>query len=138
MSTPTLTVFPTSTKQGQALAEAVAQLGAREGYSVTVAEGASQGDVLKACLGSGVVVFDATIESNDQHNYAIALYMLRQIPFVLVVSRTYLPTNFLPITDGAFPTYPRSKSNDEILEWLSQRLHELRRRVPRPFWLRGA
>jgi hypothetical protein len=103
-----------------------------------VSEGASQPDVLKACLGSGVVVFDATIEPSDQDNYAIALYMLKQIPFVLVVSRTYLPTNFLPITDGAFPTYPRSKSNDEILEWLGPRLHELRRRVPRPFWLRGA
>jgi hypothetical protein len=93
--------------------------------------------VLKACLGPGVVVFDATVEPDDRHNYAIALYMLRHIPFVLVVSRTYLPTNFLPITDGAFPTYPRSKNNNEILEWLEPRLHELRRRVPRPFWLRG-
>jgi hypothetical protein len=138
MSTPLLTIFPTSTKQGQALAESVAQLGAREGYAVTVAEGASQPDVLKACLGSGVVVFDATIEPNDQHNYDIALYMLKQIPFVLIVSRSYLPTNFLPITDGAFPTYPRSKNNSEILEWLGPRLHELRSRVPRPFWLRGA
>lgn len=87
MSTPPLTVFPTSTKQGHSLAEAVAALGRREGYTVTVVEGASQGDVLKACLGPGVVVFDATIEPNDRHNYAIALYMLKSIPFVLVVSR---------------------------------------------------
>lgn len=132
-----LTIFPTTTKQGRSLAEAIARLGACEGYAVTVAEQATQPEVLAACLGPGVVVFDATIELNDQHNYDIALYALKWVPFALVVSRSYLPTNFLPWVDGGFPTYPRSQTNEEILEWLGQRLHELRDRVPRPARLQG-
>jgi hypothetical protein len=138
MSAP-LTIFPTRTNKGRSLAAAVARLGERQGYAVTIAEPerATQPDLLQACMGPGVVVFDATIEGNGRHNYALALYTLKYIPFALVVSRSYLPTNFAPLLDGGYPLYPRRLTNEEILQWLDRQLVRLRQRVPRPKSLQG-
>ena len=134
-----LTIFPTRTHKGRSLAAAVARLGERQGYAVTIADPqrATQPDLLQACLGPGVVVFDATIEGQRQHNYAFALYALKYIPFALVVSRSYLPTNFAPWLDGGYPLYPRRLTNDQILQWLDRQLVRLRQHVPRPKNLQG-
>lgn len=138
MSAP-LTIFPTRTNKGQSLAAAAERLGKRHGYSVIVADPqrVTQPDLLQACLGPGVVVFDATIESQRRHNYEFAMYALKYIPFALVVSRSYLPTNFAPWLDGGYPLYPRRLSNEQILQWLDRQLGRLRQRVPRPKHLQG-
>ncbi len=138
MSAP-LTIFPTRTHKGRSLAAAVARLGERYGYVVSIADPqrVTQPDLLQACLGPGVVVFDATIEGQRQHNYAFALYALKYIPFALVVSRSYLPTNFAPWLDGGYPLYPCRLTNDQILQWLDRQLNRLRQRLPRPKSLQG-
>jgi hypothetical protein len=81
MSAP-LTIFPTRAKKGRSLASAIERLGRRHGYAVTVADPqrVTQPDLLQACLGPGVVVFDATIEGQRRHNYAFAMYALKYIP----------------------------------------------------------
>jgi hypothetical protein len=102
------------------------------GYQVRVASQATHLDMLKALWGEGVVVFDATIESSDQHNYRVASYSLLHSPYSIILSRSYLPMNFRGHLEPIAPPYPEHWGRAELIEKLRQRLHDLIPLLPKP------
>jgi hypothetical protein len=133
---PTLAVFPTDNDQGRDLAGRLLPLSEKIGFEARVRIGADQAEVTKACVFDDYVVFDGSVETGD--NYAAATEIPKHVPWVFVVSRTYLPLNFhgfgdapdagedIPAAGGA-PRYPKHQSNEEILRWLEPRLVEAAR-----------
>lgn len=130
-----LTVFPTRTQAGRALADAIRRVGrARLGCEVTVQDVANQWQFFQACMNEDIVVLDATIEDDlERSNYSFAtpLNVLR----LLVVSRTHTPINFRGIQEGGAAKYsdlqpggPGGKSNEAIVAWVERQVGVLRER----------
>jgi hypothetical protein len=76
MGDRTVTIFPTRSPDGVELGKAARETASACGYQVRVVPSATLMDVVKAAWGEGVVVFDATIDLPDQHNYGAASYSL--------------------------------------------------------------
>lgn len=118
----------------------------------------NQYDMLKACMEDDIVIFDGSIEEDENgnwdSNYAAATANAMAMDNVLVVSRTRLPFNYQALRtnvpepgqekrdeDGK-PCY--SYSNDEIIQWLNEELklmsgmkndgsvNPLKKRIPVP------
>jgi hypothetical protein len=147
---PNVSVFPTRSREGFALGDAVAKIVSDLGFVLNgVPLDPQPLDYASACQNADVVILDATIEPKGQHNYHIAYPT--PLDHVLVVSRTPLPLNFYGLrdsiveqqSDGLFsmprqmliygtPFYPERQSNADILRWLTLQLTELRAAGPRP------
>lgn len=128
-----LTIFATGSADGQALAKAVATRAKAVGFdSVETVQQPTPEAVIEACLGDGGLVFDATIEPDGTHLYEAASYALLSFDYNLVVSRTYLPANFLGVRRGVAPPYPESSTNDDLVPRIETQLAELVERLPRP------
>ncbi|ELR98910.1 hypothetical protein [Gloeocapsa sp. PCC 73106] len=111
---PTLAFFPTRSSEGIDLQEQFVPLAEKLGFEVQTPS-ATQSNYCSACLNSDVVVFDASIEEEGQHNYANATTQQIAMDHILVISRTYLPINFFGLRDGGAPLYPGFQSNDYII-----------------------
>lgn len=138
---PTLSVFPTRDPEGVALCRELALLARDLGFEVKDQLDASVRNYTYACWHDDVVVLDATVTGERDHNYPMAIPVA--LDHVLVVSRTYLPINFYALRDAIFepgtamlvygtPFYPNSLSNSEILRWLQLQLADLLPFLPRP------
>jgi hypothetical protein len=102
----------------------------------------TQYDMLKAVLESDVVIFDASIEvdevSSYDSNYEAATANSISDDHILVVSRTKLPINFVPMrcnipilgeeekieVDGVWQS-KYNYTNEEIIEWVKNQLTEM-------------
>jgi hypothetical protein len=127
-----LTIFATGTTDGQALANAVAARATSVGFDSIEMPQPSQEAVIEACLGDGALVYDATIEPDGTHLYDAASYALLSFDYNLIVSRTYLPANFLSVRRGVAPPYPATIDIAALLPRIETQLAELCERVPRP------
>jgi hypothetical protein len=121
----TITIFPTANQAGQELAEGCRKLakqvlGGRA--NVQVRSNADQLQFLKSLAFDDLVILDASVEPEGQHNYHLVRGIERNIDHVLIVSRTYLPINVRGMRVDGAPIYPHSQSNDAILVWLRQQL----------------
>ncbi len=95
---------------------------------------------MHACNHDDVVILDASIEKDGQNNYSRISLHPTAMDNVLVVSRTYLPMNYVPPYEGApqFP-YPYAELDDTtpyitsegvypneiIVRWLREKLPTL-------------
>ncbi len=132
--------FGTGSVAGLALQQAVIALVEGEYHflmkrSTSVYE---QIDIARACLEDDIVIFDASIEPGNLHNYDAAVGHLIYMDHALVVSRTYLPLNFSGIREGGAPSYPNpytasdgTFSNEQILSWLREQIAALLPALPR-------
>ncbi len=143
MKTKTLTFFALESPEGQELASAITyDLGPKYGFTVQVKTGAAQNDFFKAALADDVVVADASLLGEENHNYSA--FTMQHISFdhILMVSRTYVPLNMIAMQEGGMPPYPvpvghpegltsnqgagfETWSNRNIVAWLDERLSEL-------------
>jgi hypothetical protein len=89
-------------------------------------------DVVKAAWGEGVVVFDASIDPPDQHNYGAASYSLLFSLYSVVLSRSYLAMKFRGHMEPIAPPYSERWSNAELLGRLRQQLFDLVPLLPKP------
>ena len=110
-----LTIFTTRSSHSAALSEAITRSAKTIGFDCIETPQPSQEAVVAACLGDGALVFDATIEPDGSNIYSDALYALLSIDYNLVVSRTYLPANFLGVRRGVAPPYPETCDNAALL-----------------------
>lgn len=124
-----LAIFAVGNEQGRSLADAVKAEGDQLGFDARVIHGGGQEELARACVFDDFVVFDASVEDVD--NYGAAVEVTKALPYVFIVSRTYLPINFQGVESGGAPDYPGSLSNDEILDWLKARLREAADKPPR-------
>lgn len=88
----------------------------------------SQLKFLESCINDDVVIFDATREgvNNEINNFDIANEHPKSLEHIWVVSRNYLPINFYGVDSGGYPDYKTSiKSNEEILEWIENKLSKI-------------
>lgn len=145
-----LSIFPTRSREGIQLHEAIRKLAQDLGYVLNnISSDPTPVEYANACQNADVVVLDATIEPKGQHNYHIAYPT--PLDHVLVVSRTHLPLNFYGVRDvaverqsgGLFgmsretlirgtPFYPDHLSNTDILRWLALQLEDLHDKGKRP------
>jgi hypothetical protein len=132
MAYRTVTIFPTLSADGVEFGEGAREIASVCGYQVRVVPSATLVDVVRETWGEGVVVFDATIDAPDQHNYHAATYSLLTSLYSVVVSRSYLLMNFRGHLEPIAPPYPERWSNAELLPRLRQRLLELAPRFPKP------
>ena len=132
-----LTMFATGTADGQALADAIAARAKSVGFDSVDTPQPTQEAVIEACLGDGAVVFDATIEQQGDNLYQAASYALLSFDYNLIVSRTYLPANFLSVRRGIAPPYPGTSDIAALMPRIETQLAELCKRVPRPPEHRG-
>ena len=96
---------------------------------------------ITACLDFYVVIFDASIESeqSDMLQYRAAIELMKFLDHVLIVSRTTLPVNFAGMRKGGAPEmiksgtseYKTSMTNCEILEWIMDTLENSSIELPR-------
>ena len=126
-----LIVFPTKTAHGTELAKRICDLALQCGYHAHIIDDPSQEKLNNACFTNQVIVFDATIEKNEQHIYHAATAQAMAFDQILVVSRTYLPINFPGLRQGGAPDYSNSFSNDDILRSLKVQLSDLTSTMPR-------
>ncbi|HEV2864317.1 MAG TPA: hypothetical protein VGX48_25185 [Pyrinomonadaceae bacterium] len=138
-----LTIFGPETSDGVDLVRRVTALAEGLGYTVEPPQAATQSEMFEAVIGRDVVIFDGTVEDEQRHIYHAAAMIPSVVDHLLVVSRTYLPINFIPARRGGAPDYPfphfdprldrvrQSWSNEMIVEWLRAQLLELRERGPR-------
>ena len=132
MGDRSVTIFPTRSPDGVELGKAASDIASACGYQVRVIPSATMMDVVRAAWGEGIVVFDATIDPPDQHNYSAASYSLLNSLYSVVLSRSYLPMNFQGHLEPIAPRYPERWSQAEVLERLRQRLVDLAPLLPKP------
>ena len=100
----------------------------------------SSQNLLEACLNSGIVIFDATREYNqDESNLDTVTLSVVHLEKVLIVSRNYLPTNLIGIRNmlalndcnhGA-PAYPsqnvkfNKNSVNDVIDWLISQIKDI-------------
>lgn len=94
---------------------------------------------IRACLESDLVIFDGSIEDEENRQYYAAIELMKCLDHVLIVSRTMLPFNFEGMRKGGAPQfiqtntikYSRKKTNREILDWLLDVLQNSNLELPR-------
>lgn len=111
------------------------------GHPVRVVEERSyqMAPALSACFNSDAVIFDGSLEDNENQQYRAALELMKQLDYVLVVSRTVLPFNFSGMRKGGAPEFIATgtteycpwKTNEEILAWLMETLQDPSMQLPR-------
>lgn len=94
---------------------------------------------ITACFNSDVVIFDGSLEDGKYSQYCAALELMKNLDYVLIVSRTVLPFNFMGMRKGGAPElvatgtteYCTRKTNSEILNWLKDTLQNSSMQLPR-------
>lgn len=94
---------------------------------------------ISACFQSDVVIFDGSLEDGKHEQYHAALELMKGLDYVLIVSRTALPFNFMGMRKGGAPElvatgtteYCPWKTNSEILDWLEDTLQNSSMQLPR-------
>lgn len=94
---------------------------------------------ITACFNSDVVIFDGSLEDGKYGQYCAALELMKSLDYVLIVSRTVLPFNFMGMRKGGAPElvatgtteYCPWKTNSEILSWLEDTLQNSSMQLPR-------
>lgn len=127
-----ISFFATRSDKGQELQRIFCRIAQEEfGVEVRVYSQATQVDLALACVNDDMVIFDATIEAPGLHNYPAATEQPKTLDHVYVVSRSYLPMNFFGVHQGGYPTFPNSKTNQELLHWLRGELANVLQAPPR-------
>src|SRR5215813_8553172 len=132
MGNPVVTIFPSPSAEGMQLGEAASEAAAACGYQVRLIPSPTLVEVWNECWGEGVVVFDATIDPPNQHNYQAATNSLLYSLYCVVLSRSYLPVNFRGHLEPIAPPYPQRWENGQLIERLRQRLLDLLPMLPKP------
>lgn len=146
---PTLAILAHSSVESKSLVKGLITLlpsfFREKGFDLSVREpifNGNQYDMMKAVLESDVVIFDASIEWDDvfgyDSNYKAATANPTTDDRVLVVSRTKLPINFVPmrtnipilgeeekIEVNGKPQSKYSYTNEEIIKWVENVLTEM-------------
>lgn len=94
---------------------------------------------ISACFQSDVVIFDGSLEDGKHEQYRAALELMKNLDYVLIVSRTALPFNFMGMRRGGAPELIKTgtteycpwKTNSEILDWLEDTLQNSSMQLPR-------
>lgn len=94
---------------------------------------------IMACLAFDVVIFDGSIENDENEQYRAAVELMKCLDHVLIVSRTPLPFNFSGMRRGGAPgllktgtsKYGNKMTNDEILRWILSTLEHSSMELPR-------
>lgn len=143
-NTITISFFQAFSKDGRQLFEDVRQaLEGRtlRGFPIKLIEEKEYKMItaIRACLESDVVIFDGSIEDDENRQYYAAIELMKQLDHVLIVSRTMLPFNFEGMRKGGAPQfiqastteYHYEKSNEEILNWILTVLERSNLELPR-------
>ncbi len=78
-----------------------------------------------ACLKMDLIIFDATREE-DSNNFDIANELMKHLPYVVIISRNYLPVNLFSIIKGGYPDYTTKElTNKEIVSFLKKNIDSL-------------
>jgi len=153
-----ISIIASQSEQGRSLANMLITLlplfFIEKGFSVHIEEPVFNGvqyDMLKATLECDLVIFDASIEWNEKMGFDSNYFVATANPIsddrILVVSRTKLPINYVPMRSN-IPILGeehkekdehgvlRSKyhyTNDEIIKWVTKTLDEmiLEKRIPK-------
>ena len=128
------TLFSTRSPEGKQLNLMIGDLLRQMGMRVSCNDAPTQSEFFNACISQDLVIVDASIEPNNQHNYAAFTAQPLVLDHVLVVSRTYLPQNFYGLREGGAPVYPHSRTNQEIYQWLKTELEDVLPSLPRSSW----
>lgn len=128
------TIFNTRSLEGQELGQMIIDYLKQIGISAYLNDKPTQTEFFKACISQDLVIVDATVESNNLHNYEAFTAQPYVLDHVLVVSRTYLPHNFYGLREGGAPAYPNTMTNKEIFKWLLTELTEIMPLLPRASW----
>lgn len=102
----TLTVFPAPSESGRRLAQRVLALAAEIGYQGRAEDDYSPRAGSRACFCDDVVVYDLTVTEDQVGAYPALVPAYAWLDHVLIVSRTPLPMNLLPVRPGGAPPYP--------------------------------
>lgn len=125
----TVGIFPTNSAQGKDLLDQISALANSWDIEIEPFPQANGVQVLWQCRNKDIIIFDASIEAEGQHNYAAVTGELMILDHLLVVSRTYLPLNLLGSRPGGWPDYPHSFSNQQIIDWLANQIADIKRGV---------
>ncbi len=143
---PTLAFFSTRSPNGISLAKLFKPEAEKLGFNIKIFNTSTSDKYLNACKFCDLVVLDASIENEGEHNYVYAFPI--PVEHLLIVSRTYLPLNFYgerdsisDSRDGSLiygaPLHPGFQSNENILHWLILQLQDLLPSLPRPLRDKG-
>ncbi|MEQ1744099.1 MAG: hypothetical protein ABMA02_01625 [Saprospiraceae bacterium] len=121
-----VSIFPTRSEAGMQLAQVLAERiaaytgGLQPKVFNRFAQELTHSEFLEACLYDDLVIVDATREPDGINNYDIVNEHPKTMPYILVVSRNYLPINFYGVHQGGYPSYGEAtKTNAQILAWFS-------------------
>ncbi|MBB5867258.1 hypothetical protein F4553_000637 [Allocatelliglobosispora scoriae] len=115
--------FGVPSTQGQALSADIRALLAARGFLIRE-RAAVMSQFVAAVFEDDLVIIDATTDAG--HLYGVITDQVQGLDHILVVSRTPLPVNLNPIREGGAPPYPRSRTNTEIVAWVTAQLNEMR------------
>jgi hypothetical protein len=101
-----LTIFPAPNESGYQLATRIAALAAKIGYECQLEENYTPRAGMQACFCDDVVVYDLTVTENEVGAYRALSPLYVFLDHVLIVSRTPLAMNLVPVRPGGAPPYP--------------------------------
>lgn len=132
-----LAFFSTQSNESMELKSRISVIAAREGF--VFEDGIAFGfNLITASRTKDIVVVDLTREKNERDHYDVPFLSNdpMKMNHVLFVSRNYLPLNVFSVSEQSnsqirsersVPDYPNSLSNDEIIQWLINKIRELKR-----------
>lgn len=129
----TISYFAVHTKQSNDLYNVIKSYCENKGYNISFkdASSISQYEFLVGVHGDTLSVVDASIETENGEYlstvYPILTAHINIFKHILVVSRTPIPLNICPPTEGGYPNtlYEKEKDNDEIAEWLKDNIDKI-------------
>jgi hypothetical protein len=157
--TRSLTVFPAPTESGYQLAQRVLRVAAEFGYQGRMEDEYSLRTGNRACYCDDLVVYDLTVTEGQVGAYRALVPAYTWLDHVLIVSRTPIPMNLLPVRPGGAPPYPYpmtrlpdgspvrfpaftifgesrgewiAEDDHSLLDWLRRQLHDLQRHPAGP------
>jgi hypothetical protein len=113
----------------------VAKLAEKRGFAVySKPDGWHSGQYFRSCLVFSVAVVDVSLEGDDEAYRQISI-LPSLLDHVLLVSRTPLPLNLVPLRRGGAPPFPYPRmdlaglpplewGNAQILAWVEQQLDD--------------
>ena len=105
-SRPTMTIFAAPGESGWQLAEKMQAIGYELTFNATISTEYTPRAGMRACFCDDVVVFDLTATPEQAATYRALPSHYTFCDHALIVSRTPLPLNLLPVRAGGAPAYP--------------------------------
>jgi hypothetical protein len=128
----TLSIFSPATRRGLELKAEVSKFAESIGFQLNPLSTITREEYFRASLCDHTVIVDASYEEGNDEIYRIVSVLPSLLDHVLIVSRTYLPLNFVPSDFGGVPKYPNALDNNTILKWLRGQLLHRRDAPPEP------